>query len=48
MRSFLLKTSHTVPFKDGRLMLGTWQQIVLADFDNKKRNRKVIIQLVGE
>ena len=48
MRSFLLKTSHTVPFSDGSLMLGTWQQIVLADFDNKSRTRKVIVQLVGE
>ena len=48
MRSFLLKTSHTVPFSDSRLMLGTWQQIVLADFDNGPRTRKVVIQLVGE
>ncbi|UCH83402.1 MAG: YjbQ family protein [Candidatus Latescibacterota bacterium] len=48
MRSFLLKTSHTVPFGQGRLMLGTWQQIVLADFDNKTRRRKVVVQLVGE
>jgi secondary thiamine-phosphate synthase enzyme len=48
LRSFLLKTSHTIPFSDGSLILGTWQQIVLADFDNKKRTRKVIVQLVGE
>ena len=48
MRSFLLKTSHTVPFSEGRLMLGTWQQIVLADFDNRRRERKVVVQLVGE
>jgi len=48
MRSFLLKTSHTVPFSDNQLVLGTWQQIVLADFDNKRRTRKVIVQLVGE
>ena len=48
MRSFLLKTSHTVPFTEGRLLLGTWQQIVVADFDNKPRQRKVIVQLVGE
>jgi secondary thiamine-phosphate synthase enzyme len=48
LRSFLLKTSHTVPFVDGVLVLGTWQQLVLADFDNKKRTRKVIVQLVGE
>lgn len=48
MRSFLLKTSLCVPFCDGRLILGTWQQIVLADFDNKRRQRKIIVQLVGE
>jgi secondary thiamine-phosphate synthase enzyme len=48
MRSFLLKTSHTVPFGEGRLHLGTWQQIVLADFDNRKRERRVMVQLVGE
>lgn len=48
MRSFLLKTSHCVPFGAGKLMLGTWQQIVLADFDNRPRTRKVVVQLVGE
>jgi secondary thiamine-phosphate synthase enzyme len=48
MRSFLLKTSHTVPFGGGKLLLGTWQQIVLADFDNRHRQRNVVVQLVGE
>ena len=48
MRSFLLKTSHSVPFSQGRMLLGTWQQIVLADFDNRARRRKVVVQLVGE
>lgn len=48
MRSFLLKTSHTVPFSGGRLLLGTWQQIVLADFDNRRRDRKIVVQVVGE
>ena len=48
MRSFLVKTSHTIPFAKGRLMLGTWQQVVLADFDNRSRNRRVVVQLVGE
>ena len=47
MRSFLLKTSHTVPFSAKKLLLGTWQQIVLADFDNRPRDRRVIVQLVG-
>ncbi len=48
MRSFLLKTSHTVPFCTRKLMLGTWQQLVLADFDNGPRSRKVVVQIVGE
>jgi len=48
MRSFMLKTSHSVPLSEGRMLLGTWQQIVLADFDNKPRERKVVVQIVGE
>jgi secondary thiamine-phosphate synthase enzyme len=48
LRSFLLKTSHTVPFADGRMLLGTWQQIVVADFDNRPRSRKVVVQVMGE
>lgn len=48
LRSFLLKTSHCVPFSGKKLMLGTWQQIVLADFDNRSRNRRIVVQLVGE
>jgi secondary thiamine-phosphate synthase enzyme len=48
IRSFLLKTSLCVPFRDGQLMLGTWQQIVVADFDNRPRTRKFVVQLVGE
>ena len=48
LRSFLLKTSHTIPFSGGKLLLGTWQQIVLADFDNRPRSRRVVVQFVGE
>ncbi len=48
VRSALLGASFTVPFIDGVLGLGTWQQIVLIDFDNKSRNRKVTVQLIGE
>jgi secondary thiamine-phosphate synthase enzyme len=48
LRSFLIKTSVCVPFTGGRLALGTWQQIVVADFDNKPRTRRVMVQLVGE
>jgi thiamine phosphate synthase YjbQ (UPF0047 family) len=48
MRSFLVKTSHTIPFANKSLMLGTWQQVVMANFDNRSRSRKVVVQLVGE
>jgi secondary thiamine-phosphate synthase enzyme len=48
LRSFLLKTSLTVPFTEGRMLLGTWQQIVVADFDNRPRSRRVVVQVLGE
>jgi secondary thiamine-phosphate synthase enzyme len=48
VRAALLGGSFTVPFVDGVLTLGTWQQIVLIDFDNKGRNRKVTVQVIGE
>ena len=48
LRSFLIKTSLTVPFDNRRLDLGTWQQVILADFDNRSRSRELIVQLVGE
>lgn len=48
LRASLLKPSLTVPFRNGKLLLGTWQQIVVLDFDNKKRKRKVIVQIVEE
>lgn len=44
----LLGCSLTVPFKEGHLRLGTWQQIVLIDFDNRPRRREVVVQLWGE
>ncbi len=47
VRASLVGPSLTVPFEDGRLVLGTWQQIVLLDFDNKPRQRKIVVQLVG-
>lgn len=47
LRSALQKTFFTVPFKKSRLLLGTWQQIVLVDFDNRSRSREVIVQLTG-
>jgi len=48
LRSAIIGTSKTFPFLNGDIMLGTWQQIVLIDFDNRSRKRKVIIQIVGE
>ncbi|MBN2369438.1 MAG: YjbQ family protein [Vicinamibacteria bacterium] len=48
VRASLLGPSLTVPFKEGRLLLGTWQQIVLVDFDNRSRDRHVVVQMTGE
>jgi secondary thiamine-phosphate synthase enzyme len=48
IRASLLGSSLTVPFVDRRLTLGTWQQIVLVDFDNRARQRQIILQLIGE
>lgn len=48
VRASLLGPSLTVPFRDGKLLLGTWQQIVLVDFDNRPRSRDVVVQLSGE
>lgn len=47
VRAALLGPSVTVPFVDGKLVLGTWQQIVLVDFDNRPRKRRVVIQVMG-
>ena len=48
VRASMLKPSLTIPFTNGSLRLGTWQQVILIDFDNRKRNREVIVQLLGE
>lgn len=48
VRHALLGASFTVPFVDGRLALGTWQQIVFVDFDNRSRSRTVVAQILGE
>lgn len=48
VRASLLSSSFTVPFKDKRLILGTWQQIILIDFDNRPRSREVLVQIIGE
>lgn len=48
VRASLLGASLVVPFNDGRLSLGTWQQITLIDFDNRPRSRQLILQIMGE
>ena len=48
VRAAILGPSLTIPFKNGRLLLGTWQQIVVVDFDNRPRRRSVVVQMLGE
>ena len=48
IRASLLGASLAVPFDEKRLTLGTWQQIVLIDFDNRPRSREIILQIMGE
>jgi len=48
LRSTVIGTSFTAPFVNGELTLGTWQQIVVIDHDNRPRSREVVIQIIGE
>jgi secondary thiamine-phosphate synthase enzyme len=48
VRAALLKPSLSVPFAGGRLTLGTWQSIVYIDFDNRPRQREIVVQVMGE
>lgn len=48
VRASLIGPSLTIPFKDSTLMLGTWQQIVILEMDISKRERNVILQIMGE
>ena len=48
LRAALLGPSLTIPVIDGQLTLGTWQQILFIDFDVRSRNRRVVVQVVGE
>jgi len=47
LRSLLTGTSYVAPFAKGRLLLGTWQQIVFLDFDTRPRDRRVVLQFWG-
>lgn len=46
IRSALLKPFLTVPIEEGKLLLGTWQQIAFIDFDNRPRNREIILKVI--
>ena len=48
IRAALLGPSLTVPFVEGQLTLGTWQQIVFINFDTRPRSRKLVLQMMGE
>jgi secondary thiamine-phosphate synthase enzyme len=48
VRASMLGASLTIPFVNKKLTLGTWQQIVFIDFDNRPRSRKITIQILGE
>jgi len=48
LRASLLGPSLQVPIEEGHLLLGTWQQIVLLDFDNRPRTREIMVQIMGE
>lgn len=48
VRAALLGPSLSIPFVNQQFTLGTWQQIVFIDFDNRRRSRRVVVQLVGE
>ena len=48
VRAALLGPSLTIPFVDRQMTLGTWQQIVYVDFDNRARQRNLVVQMIGE
>ncbi len=48
LRSALIGPAITVPFVAGELVLGTWQQVVFLEFDNRPRSRRVVLQIIGE
>ena len=48
VKASLIGPSLTIPFKDGSLLLGTWQQIVFVELDTRGRSRNIILQIIGE
>ena len=48
VRASIVGPSLTIPFVNGSMLLGTWQQIIFIDFDNRSRRREVVVQIIGE
>jgi secondary thiamine-phosphate synthase enzyme len=48
LRSSLIKPFLTVPVENGKLVLGTWEQIVFVDFDNRPREREILVKVIGK
>jgi secondary thiamine-phosphate synthase enzyme len=48
VRAALLGPSVTIPFEGSEMLLGTWQQIILLEFDTRRREREIVIQILGE
>ena len=48
VRASLLGPSLVIPFVEKRLQLGTWQQVVVVDFDNRPRSREIVLQIIGD
>ncbi|HID17341.1 TPA: YjbQ family protein [Candidatus Bathyarchaeota archaeon] len=48
VRAALIGPSVTIPFEDGRLLLGTWQQVVFVEMDVRRRSRELILQIIGD
>jgi secondary thiamine-phosphate synthase enzyme len=48
LKATLIGPSLTIPFADSRLILGTWQQVIFLEFDNKPHHRRLAVQLIGE
>ena len=48
LRASLFGPSLSIPVQKNQLLLGTWQQVILVDFDNRPRSREIVVQLIGE
>jgi secondary thiamine-phosphate synthase enzyme len=48
VRASMTKQDITIPFTKKKLMLGTWQQVIFVDFDNRPRHREITVQIIGE